>query len=160
MTTKTHIQKLGRMIAALAVVATAAAPVASANSSRQQDALDRYVANISQQPDALDRYVANISRQPDALDRYLTNRGTRPDDRALPPSRVGDALDRYLRNAASTARPDDRVLLPRLETPTAISAGSASQFDWGRLGISIGVGGAVVLIMGMAFTTRRRLAHS
>jgi hypothetical protein len=160
MTTKTHIQKLGRMIAALAVVATAAAPVAAANSSGQPDALDRYVANLSRQPDALDRYVANYSRQPDALDRYLANRGTRPDDRALLPGRVGDALDRYLRNAASTARPDDRAVLPRVETPTSISAGDASRVDWGRLGISVGVGAAVLLIVGMALTSRRRFAHS
>jgi hypothetical protein len=160
MTTKTHIQKLGRMIALLGVIATAAAPVASANISRQPDALDRYVANISRQPDALDRYVANISRQPDALDRYLANQGTRPDNRALLPIRGGDAVDRYLRNAASTARPDDRAVLPRVETPATISAGSASQVDWGRLVISVGVGGAVLLIVGMAVTTRRRLAHS
>jgi len=151
MTTKTHIQKLGRMIAVLAVIATAAAPVASA---------DVWARQGGQAGDALDRYVANISRQPDALDRYLANQGTRPDNRALLPVRVGDALDRYLRNAASTARPDDRAVLPRAETPTAISAGSSSQVDWGRLGIGIGVGGAVLLIVGMAFTTRRRLAHS
>jgi hypothetical protein len=160
MTTKTHIQMLGRMIAVLTVVATAAAPVASANISRQPDALDRYVANISRQPDALDRYVANYSRQPDALDRYVANRSTRPDDRALLPGRGGDALDRYLRNAAATARPDDRALLPRVETPATISAGSPSQVDLGRLGISLGAGGVVLLIVGMAFTTRRRLAHS
>ena len=158
MTTKTHLHKLGRMIAVLTVIATVTAPVASASLSRQ-DALDRYVANISRQPDALDRYIANISQQPDALDRYVANQGTRPDNRALLPARVGDALDRYLRNAASTARPDDRAMLPRVETPTTISAGSASQVDWGQIGISLGVGGAVLLIAGMAFTTRRRFAH-
>lgn len=151
MTTKTHISKLGRMIGVLAVIATVAAPIASA---------DVWARQGRQVGDALDRYVANISRQPDALDRYVANRGTRPDNRALLPGRVGDALDRYLRNAASTARPDDRAMLPRVETPTTISAGSASQIDWGRLGISGGIGGAVLLIVGMAFTTRRRLAHS
>jgi uncharacterized protein YdbL (DUF1318 family) len=161
MKTKTHIQKLGRMIAVLAVIATVAAPVAAARQGAQAgDALDRYVANISRQSDALDRYVANISRQPDALDRYLANQGTRPDDRALPSGRVGDALDRYLGNAASTARPDDRAVLPRFETPTTISAGSASQVDWGRIVIGVGAGVAVLLIMGMAFTNRRRLAHT
>lgn len=165
MTATTHIKKLGRMIAVFAVIATAAALVASANVSARQstqagDALDRYVANISQQPDALDRYVANISQQPDALDRYVANRGTAPTDRALLPGRAGDALDRYLRNAAMAARPDDRAVLPRVETPMTISAGSSSQVDWGQLGIGVGVGGAVLLFVGMAFTTRRRLAHS
>jgi hypothetical protein len=150
MTTKTHIQKLGRMIAVLAAIATVAAPIASA---------DVWAGQAAQAGDALDRYVANISRQPDALDRYLANQGTRPDNRALP-VRVGDALDRYLGNAASTARPDDRAVLPRVETPTTISAGSASQFDWGRIGIGVGAGVAVLLIMGMAFTNRRRLAHT
>jgi hypothetical protein len=151
MTIKTHIQKLTRMIAVLGVIATAAAPVAWAGVGASQG---------GQAGDALDRYIANISRQPDALDRYVANRGARPDDRALLPGRVGDALDRYLRNAGSTARPDDRAVLPRVETPTAISAGSASQFDWGLLGISVGVGGAALVIVGMVFTTRRRLAHS
>ena len=124
MTTKTHFQKLGRMIAMLAVIATVAAPVASA---------DVWARQGNQVGDVLDRYVANISRLPDALDRYLANRGTRPDDRAV---------------------------LPRIVAPTEISAGSASQVDWNRLGISVGVGGAVLLIVGMVFTTRRRLAHS
>jgi hypothetical protein len=146
-TTKTHIQKLGRTIAVLAVIATAGVPVASARQGAQAG-------------DALDRYVANISRQPDALDRYLANRGIRPDNRAVLPGRVGDALDRYLGNAASTARPDDRALLPRVETPTTISAGSASQVDWGRIVIGAGAGVAVLLIMGMAFSNRRRLAHT
>ena len=151
MTTKTHIQNLGRMIAVLAVIATVAAPVASADVSARHGA---------QAGDALDRYVANISVQPDALDRYVANRGTTPNDRALLPVRVGDALDRYLQNAASTARPDDRVVLPRIETPSTIAAGGASQVDWALLTTSFGVGGAALLIVGMAFVTRRRFAHS
>lgn len=153
MTTKTHIQKLGRMIAVLTVVAMAAAPVASA------DAGIPLSTGLSPAVSAA-ATAAGLPYGVDFVDPAHPEWGTFNLPIAPQGDQAGDALDRYLRNAASAARPDDRAVLPRVETPTTISAAGASLVDWGRLGISVGVGGAVLLILGMAFTTRRRLAHS